>query len=84
MRHRGPKGHSRLLLDRSSEACGAGCDGEADPFADRHRELLDQLDERVRALVRSEGVDPQRDAGVVCRIAVTFSLRVVGLGARPF
>jgi pilus assembly protein CpaF len=42
---------------------------EADPFADRHRELVDQLDERVRALVRSEGVDPQRDAGVVRRIA---------------
>lgn len=31
--------------------------------------LADQLDERVRALVRREGVDPQRDAGLVRRIA---------------
>ncbi|WP_253945534.1 ATPase, T2SS/T4P/T4SS family [Nocardioides sp. zg-DK7169] len=31
--------------------------------------LVDLLDERVRDLVRREGVDPQRDAGVVRRIA---------------
>ncbi|MFC5729548.1 MULTISPECIES: CpaF family protein [Nocardioides] len=31
--------------------------------------LVDQLDEHVRALVRREGVDPQRDSGVVRRIA---------------
>ncbi len=31
--------------------------------------LVDQLDEHVRALVRREGVDPQRDAGLVRRIA---------------
>ncbi len=31
--------------------------------------LVDDLDEHVRALVRREGVDPQRDAGVVRRIA---------------
>ncbi|GEP34779.1 pilus assembly protein CpaF [Nocardioides szechwanensis] len=42
---------------------------QADPLPDQHRELVDQLDERVRALVRGEGVDPQRDAVVVRRIA---------------
>jgi pilus assembly protein CpaF len=31
--------------------------------------LADELDESVRALVRREGVDPQRDAGLVRRIA---------------
>ncbi len=31
--------------------------------------LVDQLDQSVRALVRREGVDPQRDAGLVRRIA---------------
>ncbi|WP_256215759.1 hypothetical protein [Nocardioides psychrotolerans] len=36
---------------------------------DQHRTLVDHLDERVRALVRGEGVDPQRDATVVRRIA---------------
>ncbi|MFN8190915.1 MAG: ATPase, T2SS/T4P/T4SS family [Nocardioidaceae bacterium] len=37
--------------------------------ADAHEELLEQLDARVREIVRGEGVDPQRDAGVVRRIA---------------
>lgn len=37
--------------------------------ADAHDELLEQLDARVREIVRGEGVDPQRDAGVVRRIA---------------
>jgi pilus assembly protein CpaF len=37
--------------------------------ADAHGALVDQLDEHVRALVRREGVDPQRDAVVVRRIA---------------
>jgi len=32
-------------------------------------ELIEQLDARVRELVRREGVDPQRDAAVVRRIA---------------
>ena len=36
---------------------------------DAHTELVDQLDERLRFLVRSEGVDPQRNAAVVRRIA---------------
>ncbi len=31
-------------------------------------ELVDDLDRQVRGLVRSEGVDPQRDAGLVRRI----------------
>lgn len=31
--------------------------------------LVDELDESVRALVRREGVDPQRDSGLVRRIA---------------
>ncbi|MDQ4055600.1 MAG: Flp pilus assembly complex ATPase component TadA [Actinomycetota bacterium] len=31
--------------------------------------LVDELDQSVRALVRREGVDPQRDAGLVRRIA---------------
>ena len=34
-----------------------------------HLGLVDELDERVRAMVRSEGVDPQRDAAVVRRMA---------------
>ena len=38
-------------------------------LADAHAELVESLDERVRSLVRSEGVDPQRDAIVVRRIA---------------
>lgn len=41
----------------------------ATTHVDTHTELVDQLDERVRALVRGEGVDPQRDAAVVRRIA---------------
>ncbi len=34
-----------------------------------HLGLLDDLDEQVRVRVRAEGVDPQRDAGLVRRIA---------------
>ena len=34
-----------------------------------HDELVEQLDAHVREVVRREGVDPQRDAGVVRRIA---------------
>ncbi|MFT3874736.1 MAG: ATPase, T2SS/T4P/T4SS family [Nocardioides sp.] len=37
--------------------------------AETHDELVLLLDARVRELVRTEGVDPQRDAGVVRRIA---------------
>jgi pilus assembly protein CpaF len=39
---------------------------QADALAD---ELADELDRSVRAQVRREGVDPQRDAGLVRRIA---------------
>ena len=34
-----------------------------------HQELVEHLDERVRDLVRREGVDPQRDAALVRRMA---------------
>ena len=37
--------------------------------ADAHAQLVEQLDQHVRELVRREGVDPQRDARVVRRIA---------------
>ncbi len=37
--------------------------------ADAQARLVEQLDQHVRELVRREGVDPQRDAGVVRRIA---------------
>ena len=38
-------------------------------LTDTHAELVDQLDQHVRELVRREGVDPQRDATLVRRIA---------------
>jgi pilus assembly protein CpaF len=38
-------------------------------FSDTHGELIEQLDARVREVVRREGVDPQRDNGAVRRIA---------------
>src|SRR4051794_22475655 len=38
---------------------------------DGHGELVEQLDQRVREAVRVQGVDPQRDAPVVRRIAET-------------
>ncbi|WP_170126033.1 CpaF family protein [Nocardioides speluncae] len=38
-------------------------------FSDTPVELVEQLDGRVREVVRREGVDPQRDNGVVRRIA---------------
>lgn len=34
-----------------------------------HAQLVEELDERLREIVRREGVDPQRDADVVRRIA---------------
>ena len=37
--------------------------------ADAHGELIEQLDARVREIVRAEAVDPQRDALLVRRIA---------------
>jgi pilus assembly protein CpaF len=37
--------------------------------ADAHDELVESLDQRVREAVRREGVDPQRDAIVVRRLA---------------
>ena len=36
---------------------------------DAHGELVETLDQRVRAAVRRAGVDPQREAVVVRRIA---------------
>ena len=38
-------------------------------YADAHGELIETLDADLRAAVRSEGVDPQRDAGLVRRLA---------------
>ena len=38
-------------------------------YADSHDGLVERLDTEVRSLVRREGVDPQRDAGLVRRIA---------------
>jgi pilus assembly protein CpaF len=38
-------------------------------YADSHEGLVERLDATVRELVRREGVDPQRDAGLVRRIA---------------
>jgi pilus assembly protein CpaF len=38
---------------------------------DAHAELVEDLDQQVRAVVRREGVDPQRDALLVRRIAET-------------
>jgi pilus assembly protein CpaF len=38
-------------------------------YADSHDGLVERLDAHVRVLVRGEGVDPQRDAGLVRRIA---------------
>ena len=37
--------------------------------ATAHDDLVERLDAHVREVVRREGVDPQRDAGVVRRIA---------------
>jgi pilus assembly protein CpaF len=38
-------------------------------LADTHEVVVETLDERLRDAVRREGVDPQRDAGVVRRLA---------------
>jgi pilus assembly protein CpaF len=38
-------------------------------ITDAHAELVESLDRRVREVVRAEGVDPQRDASVVRRLA---------------
>jgi pilus assembly protein CpaF len=43
-------------------------------YADAHGDLIETLDAQLRAAVRAEGVDPQRDSGVVRRLAE----RVVG------
>jgi len=40
--------------------------------ADAHAELVETLDQRVREAVRREGVDPQREATVVRRMAETI------------
>jgi pilus assembly protein CpaF len=38
-------------------------------YADAHGELVETLDAQLRVVVRAEAVDPQRDAGVVRRLA---------------
>ena len=38
-------------------------------YADSHGELVETLDAQLRELVRRDGIDPQRDAGMVRRIA---------------
>ena len=38
-------------------------------YADVHGELVETLDAQLRVAVRAEAVDPQRDAGVVRRLA---------------
>ena len=38
-------------------------------YADSHSELVDTLDLQLREAVRREGIDPQREAGRVRRIA---------------
>src|SRR4051812_10554003 len=43
-------------------------------YADAHGELIETLDAELRSVVRAEGVDPQRDAPLVRRLAA----RVVG------
>ena len=43
-------------------------------YADAHGDLIESLDAQLRAAVRAEAVDPQRDTGVVRRLAE----RVVG------
>src|SRR6476469_3179673 len=45
--------------------------GKAGPMSvtDAHAQLVESLDQRVREVVRREGVDPQRDAALVRRIA---------------
>ncbi len=42
--------------------------------ADAHADLVESLDQRVREAVRHEGVDPQRETGVVRRLAETVVL----------
>jgi len=38
-------------------------------YADAHRELAEELDEQLRAAVRRDGIDPQRDTGQVHLLA---------------
>ena len=53
-----------------SRTCGSGRhDGMTLTAANAHGELIEQLDARVREIVRAEAVDPQRDAVLVRRIA---------------
>ncbi len=44
---------------------GSGRRGMSLTYADEHRELVEELDERLRAAVRLDGIDPQRDTGQV-------------------
>ena len=48
---------------------GTGDDGMTLTRQDSHGELVEMLDGQVRERVRADGVDPQRDAGLVRRIA---------------
>ena len=62
-------------LDKTPEAFttfvdhGWGAGGMSLTYADTHAELIETLDARLRADVRREGVDPQRDAGLVRALA---------------
>jgi len=38
-------------------------------YADAHADLVETLDSSLRVLVRGEGIDPQRDTGLVRRLA---------------
>ena len=51
----------RLAVDRTAVAARA----------DAHLDLVHRLDGQVRERVRREGVDPQREAVVVRRIAIS-------------
>ena len=44
-------------------------------YADSHGDLMETLDADLRVAVRDEGVDPQRDASLVRRLAVGWSRR---------
>ena len=54
---------------RRGDLRAAGANGGASSTQSTHDALVDGLDQELRALVRAEGVDPQRDADVVRRLA---------------
>lgn len=38
-------------------------------YADLHGDLVEELDRQLRAAVRRDGIDPQRDSAQVCALA---------------